>query len=128
MSLIVREIITDRKKGVNALYAFISDQTPAKGDIQYWTNFLNQDTPVFLGVEKIATKYDMAVVFFENQKVKRGHYEATVEVLFDHPGEVPEHTVTETHVRKLEEMIKKQPEYWVWSHKRWKYKREQVNG
>ena len=128
MSLIIREILTDRKKGVNALYAFISDQTPAKGDIQYWTNFLNQDTPVFLGVEKIAVKYDMAVVFFDNQKVKRGHYTATVSVLFEHPGEVPEHAVTEAHVRKLEEMIKKQPEYWVWSHKRWKYKREQPNG
>jgi Kdo2-lipid IVA lauroyltransferase/acyltransferase len=128
MSNIVREIVTDKKNGVNALYAFITDQTPANVDVQYWTTFLNQDTPVFVGVEKIAAKYDMAVVYFDNQKTRRGYYTFTAELLFDHPAGLPEHTVTEAHVRKLEEIINKQPEYWVWSHKRWKHKRQHLNG
>lgn len=128
MSNIVREIISDKKRGVNALYAFISDQTPANVDVQFWTTFLNQDTPVFVGVEKIAAKYDMAVVYFDCQKTRRGYYTFTAELLFDHPKGLPENTVTEAHVRKLEGIINKQPEYWVWSHKRWKHKREQLNG
>jgi Kdo2-lipid IVA lauroyltransferase/acyltransferase len=127
MSNIVREIITDRNKGINSMSAFIADQTPAKGDIKYWTQFLNQDTPVYLGAEKIATKYDMAVVFFKNNKVKRGYYTLTLELLFEHTAGVPEHAVTEAHVRKLEELIREKPEYWIWSHRRWKHKREQQN-
>jgi KDO2-lipid IV(A) lauroyltransferase len=127
MSNIVREIIIDRNEGINALYAFIADQTPAKGDINYWTEFLNQDTPVYLGVEKIAAKFDMAVAFFKSEKIKRGHYRVTMEILFDHTSGLPEHKVTEAHVRRLEELIRENPEYWVWSHRRWKHKREQVN-
>ena len=127
MSNIVREIIIDRDKGINTLYTFIADQIPAKYDIRYWTQFLNQDTPVYLGAEKIATKYDMAVIFFTNQKIKRGHYILTPEVLFEHTAGLPEHMVTDAHVRKLEELIMEKPEYWIWSHRRWKHKREQQN-
>jgi KDO2-lipid IV(A) lauroyltransferase len=128
MSNIIREIIADKKKGVNALYAFITDQTPANVEVQYWTTFLNQDTAVFAGVEKIAMKYDMAVVYFDCQKVKRGYYEINADLMFEHPAGLPENSVSEAHVRKLEEIINKQPEYWIWSHKRWKYKREKQNG
>jgi Kdo2-lipid IVA lauroyltransferase/acyltransferase len=128
MSNVVRSIITNRNKGIPTLYAFIADQTPAKGDIKYRTRFLNQETPVFLGAEKIAAKYDMAVVFFKNQKIKRGHYHLTLELLFDHTRGLPEYAVTEAHVRKLEELITEKPEFWIWSHRRWKYKTELENG
>ncbi|MBA4321403.1 MAG: lipid A biosynthesis acyltransferase [Odoribacter sp.] len=125
MSNIVREIIMDRNHGMRTISAFIADQTPAKNDIKYWTQFLCQDTPVYLGAEKIAAKYDMAVVFFNIQKVKRGYYSLTLETLFDHTAGLPEYTVTEAHVRRLEELIRENPEYWIWSHRRWKHKREQ---
>lgn len=127
MSNIIREIITDRNKGINAMYSFIADQTPAKSDIHYWTRFLNQDTPVYTGAEKIAVKYDMVVVFFNNKKIKRGHYTTTVDVLFEHTSGLPEHAVTEAHVRSLEKNIVEEPEYWIWSHHRWKHKRESLN-
>jgi len=127
MSNIMREIFTDRNKGLNAMYSFIADQTPAKGDIHYWMRFLNQDTPVYTGPEKIAGKFDMAVIFFHNKKIKRGYYTTTVEVLFEHAAGLPEHTVTEAHVRCLEKNITEQPEYWIWSHLRWKHKREPQN-
>ena len=127
MSNVVREIIINSNKGINSLYAFIADQTPAKGDIKYWTQFLNQETPVYLGAEKIAAKYDMAVIFFKNQKIKRGHYLLTPDLLFEHTSGLPEYAITEAHVRKLEELIMEKPEYWIWSHRRWKYKQEQQN-
>jgi len=123
MSLIVREIIEARKANRRTIYSFVTDQTPPKGDIKYWTTFLNQDTPVYLGVEKIASKYDMAVVFFNVRKISRGYYCYTPELLFEHSTGLPEFTITESHVRKLEKVIKENPEYWIWSHRRWKHKK-----
>lgn len=128
MSKIVREIIKDRNAGINTLSAFIADQIPAKGDINFWTRFLNQETAVYLGAEKIAAKYDMAVVFFNNQKVKRGYYRIKAELLFEHTAGLPVHIITEAHVRRLEEIIRKKPQYWIWSHRRWKHKNEQPDG
>ncbi len=75
MSNVIREVIKNRKINSRALYIFTTDQTPARGEIKFWTKFLNQDTPVYLGAEKIATKYDMAVLFLNIQKVKRGYYQ-----------------------------------------------------
>jgi KDO2-lipid IV(A) lauroyltransferase len=127
MSLIIREIINDRKNGINTLSAFISDQIPPKGDIKYWTTFLNQDTPVYLGAEKVASKYNMAIVFFHIQKVRRGYYNLNIELLFDHTAGLPDHFITETHVKRLEEVIREKPEYWIWSHRRWKHKKPVQN-
>lgn len=127
MSNIIREIISDRAHSINTVAAFISDQTPVKDEIKYWTNFLNQDTPVYLGTEKIASKYDMAVVFFNIKKVKRGYYRLSIELLFDHTAGLPEYAVTEAHVRRLEEIINENPEFWIWSHRRWKHKRMNSN-
>jgi KDO2-lipid IV(A) lauroyltransferase len=123
MSNIIREIINDRKNNINTISAFISDQTPIKSEIRYWTTFLNQDTPVYMGTEKVASKYDMAIVFFHIQKIKRGYYTLNIELLFDHTAGLPDHLITETHVRRLEEIITEKPEYWIWSHRRWKHKR-----
>jgi KDO2-lipid IV(A) lauroyltransferase len=127
MSYIIRDIINDRKNNINSFSAFISDQTPVKTEIKYWTTFLNQDTPVYLGAEKVASRYDMAVVFFNLQKVKRGYYNLDIELLFDHTAGLPEHVITEKHVRRLEEIIVEKPEYWIWSHRRWKHKRPVIN-
>jgi KDO2-lipid IV(A) lauroyltransferase len=116
-------IINKRKNKINMISVFISDQTPARGDIKYWTTFLNQDTPVYLGIEKVALKYDMAIVFFNMQKVKRGYYNLNIELLFEHTSGLPDHLITDTHVKRLEEIIRENPEYWIWSHRRWKHKK-----
>jgi Kdo2-lipid IVA lauroyltransferase/acyltransferase len=123
MSNIIREIINDRKNNINAISAFISDQTPIKTEIKFWTTFLNQDTPIYMGTEKVASKYDMAIVFFHIEKIKRGYYNLKIELLFDHTAGLPEHFITETHVKKLEEIIREKPEFWIWSHRRWKHKK-----
>jgi KDO2-lipid IV(A) lauroyltransferase len=127
MNLVVRKIIENKSKNIRALYGFIADQTPAKTQIEYYTTFLNQETPVFLGIEKIAAKYDMPVVFFNVRKVRRGYYNLTIELLFDSARDLPKYLVTDTHVKRLEQIIKEKPEYWLWTHRRWKYKKEALN-
>jgi KDO2-lipid IV(A) lauroyltransferase len=122
-SMIVREIVNRRKNGERTLTVFLADQTPAKDDIHYWTSFLNQDTPVYLGAEKIGSKYNMAVVFINMQKIKRGYYNVKFELLFDSTSGLRENHVTESHVRHLESIIQERPEFWIWSHRRWKHKR-----
>lgn len=126
-AMIIREIINSRKNNINTLSVFLTDQTPAKEDIKYWTTFLNQDTAIYTGTSKIATKYDMAIVFLNCQKIKRGYYNLNIELLLDHTAGLPEHVITDAHVRRLEEIIREKPEFWLWSHRRWKHKRPAEN-
>lgn len=126
MSGIVREILKARSMGRRSIYSFITDQTPPVEELRYWTNFLNQETPVYLGAEKIALKYDMAVVFFNIEKIKRGKYRVTAEILFESTSGLTGHVITERHVSKLEEVIREHPEFWIWSHRRWKHKKTPV--
>lgn len=123
MNMIVRHIIKNRENNIRGIYGFMADQTPARAEIEYYTTFLGQDTPVFLGIEKIAKKYDMAVTIFNVEKVKRGYYTVKVELLFESTAGLAPFTVTDTHVKRLEEIIMKRPEYWIWTHRRWKYKK-----
>lgn len=122
-SMIIKDIINYRNKGINTFSVFLADQTPPGLETNHWTNFLNQDTAFFTGAGKIASKYDMAVVFLNIQKKKRGHYNVDFELLFDHTKGLEEKVIIESYVRRLEEQIIEKPEYWLWSHRRWKHKR-----
>jgi len=128
MSHIVREITSSRKEGVNTMSVFIADQSPRKSEIHYRTTFMGQDTPVYLGSEKIALKYNMAVIFLMVRKVRRGHYELTFKELFRDTTGMAEHAITEAHIKQLEEIIREKPEYWIWTHRRWKHKRVETGG
>lgn len=101
---------------------FIVDQWPPKTQ-NYWTTFLNQETPVFLGPEKIATKVNAAVVYMEMKKEKRGYYQVYFSLLCDNAADYPKYEVTEMFTKRLEQTIREKPDYWLWSHKRWKHKR-----
>ncbi len=103
--------------------AFIADQTPHP-DNAYWTTFLNQDTPVFLGTERIAGKLKYPVVYARVKKLKRGYYEIQAETLIEDPGNMEEGEITRIHTQRLEQDIIEQPETWLWSHRRWKHKRK----
>lgn len=105
--------------------AFIADQTPAP-DSAFWLTFLNQDTPVFQGTEKIARKMNYPVIYARVERVKRGYYEISAETLFDEPGKTTEGEITAAHTRALEKDIQRQPESWLWSHRRWKHKRPEI--
>ena len=116
-----REIVSLRKQEKRFLLGLIADQSPARNEIQYWTNFLNQNTAVLLGPEKIAKSTKSPVVFLKMDKIKRGFYEVEIIPITENPSETAEYEITEKHVRLLEEIIYNKPEYWLWSHKRWKY-------
>ena len=124
MAEAIRVLLRYNSTKTLTLSLFIADQSPTKGQSHYWTNFLNQDSSVFIGVERIAQKTDFAVVFLKQRKVSRGHYEVEVEVISENPKSMKEFDLTEAHVRVLEKQIREQPEYWLWSHRRWKHKRE----
>jgi len=119
----LRVLLKNREYKTLTLIA--GDQTPTKSEIGYWTTFLNQDTPLFSGIEKIAKSLDMAVLFFNIQRVKRGYYEIEISVLTENPKDTAENEITEMHVRALEKAIIEHPDNWLWSHRRWKHKREQ---
>lgn len=120
MREVMREMIKNRNE-INAT-AFIADQTPPP-EGAYWTTFLNQDTPVFVGTEKIAQKLNYPIVYVTVSRPKRGHYLVNAEILVNEPKSTKEGEISELHTRRLEEDIKKQPEIWLWSHRRWKHKR-----
>ena len=98
----------------------IADQSPHKDQIQYRTSFLNQDTGVFLGPERIARTLNYAIVFCHVKQTGRGVYKATFELITETPQDAPQHFITETHVKMLENEILTDPNAWLWSHMRWK--------
>ncbi len=116
-----RDMVKNRDE-INAT-AFIADQTPSNPEAAYWTNFLNQDTPIFVGTEKIAKKLNYPVIFGNVKRIKRGYYEIFTDVLVEDPKSTKDGEISELHTRRLEAEIRKQPEIWIWSHRRWKHKR-----
>lgn len=99
---------------------FAIDQCPRRHQKVYWTKFLGVDTAVHFGAEKYAKEYDYAVVYGSAIKTKRGHYELTFEVLEREPTQTSDGEITDKHTKKLEQQILAAPEYWLWTHKRWK--------
>jgi len=121
-----RQLVNDHQKGIPSFSAFLFDQTPRVYELHHWVKFLNQDTPVVLGTEKVAQKLDAVVFFLHSKKVKRGYYEAEFELVTDHAGACPKYEITDKCTHLLEQQIIENPEFWLWSHKRWKHKRELV--
>lgn len=119
----LRAMVKYRQQNKPILLGLIADQTPASGDIRYWTTFLNQDTPVFLGIEKLAKKFNYPVYFCSIDKIRRGKYKANFILLSEKPKDEKPYEITEKYIKTLENIIKEKPEYWLWSHRRWKRKR-----
>ena len=116
----LRDMVSNRKE-ITAT-AFIADQT-ARRDTAYWMHFLNQDTAVFTGPEKLAIKFDYPVVYMNVRRTRRGYYDVTPELLFADPKGASEGEISETFMRRLEQDIINDPTPWLWSHKRWKHTR-----
>ncbi len=103
--------------------AFIADQTPFPENA-YWTTFLNQDTPVFTGTEKIAKKLNYPVVYIFIDRIKRGFYSVKSELLVENSKDTKENEISELFTRRLEKDILYKPELWLWTHRRWKHVRK----
>lgn len=118
---ILRAMVNLRKEGQLCMFGMLSDQTPSLANIHYQTMFLNQYTPVLTGTEQLARKFDYPLVYIYVKRVKRGYYECEIIPLCLEPKKTTEFEITEKYTRMLEEAIRKAPEYWLWTHKRWKH-------
>ena len=117
MNEVLRGIVKNKHR-ITAT-TFIADQTPSYTQT-YWTTFLNQETPFFLGAERIAKSTGYPVVYVGLQKRQRGVYDIHAETLVEDPQSMPENTITEKYIRRLEQDILAQPHIWLWTHRRWK--------
>jgi len=116
-------IIENNKNHVLSLYGFASDQSPKENAVHHWAKFMGIEVPVHIGAEMLSKRYNMNLVYLNTTKVKRGHYEATLEVLSQNPKEIPDYQLTDQYLKLLEKQIYETPEFYLWTHKRWKYKR-----
>lgn len=113
-----------KRKNQASLYVFAADQTPSNPKTAYWEMFMNQDTPFYTGIEKIARTLDLAVIFIDLYREKRGYYVGEISLITDSARTTKENEITTSYIRVLEEAIRKRPDNWLWSHRRWKHKRE----
>ncbi|HEX8563330.1 MAG TPA: lysophospholipid acyltransferase family protein [Flavobacterium sp.] len=116
----------NEQKGVRGVYGFASDQSPKASKAYHWANFMGIRTPVHTGAEMLAKRFDMNVVFLRVKKVKRGFYEATFEEIVDNPREVPNYGITDMFLKVVEQQIHEAPEFYLWTHKRWKHKKKKA--
>lgn len=114
-----------RDRHLNTATAFIADQTPAP-ERAYWMSFLNQDTPVFQGTEALSKKLGYPVIYVSVTRPRRGYYRMAVETLVAEPTGTADGAITEAHTRRLERNIVNNPDLWLWTHRRWKHRRESI--
>lgn len=109
------------------LVVIVNDQSPTHPANAHWNTFLNQETGWNIGPEKLARKFDYTVLFGHSKKIKRGYYEVEFTTISDRPTELPEGEITDIYASLLEQLISEKPDFWLWSHKRWKHNRPSAN-
>ncbi len=119
---VLRELIKFKRSNTLTVTGFMSDQKPSGGDDTHILMFLNHPTAVITGTETLARKLDMSVIYFDMEKVKRGHYHITLRLIAEDCATMPQMSITDTYIRLLEENIRRNPAIWLWTHNRWKHK------
>lgn len=118
---VLRQMVKEKQENKKVCYGMIADQAPKGGRSKYWRPFLGHRVPVFLGSEVAAKKLDFPVVYLKIEKVKRGYYEAEIIPLGDNPKEIEDFKITDKYFDLLESQIRNDPQYYLWTHKRWKH-------
>ena len=127
MAETLRRIIKYRQEGRPVVIGYISDQVPFWNNIHHWCQFLNHDTPVLTGTERLARQTGHAVFYMDVRRVRRGYYEAEFQLISREPKQLAEYEVTDEYFRRLEASIRRDPACYLWSHNRWKRTREEFN-
>lgn len=121
---ILRYLVRYKREKRKWLFGYISDQSPKYLNIHCWLPFLNHDTPVFTGGEKIMKKMNDAVFYVDMQRPERGKYICTFRLITDKPAEMQENEITARFFKMLEDTIKRDPRLYLWTHDRWKRNHE----
>lgn len=111
-----------KKKGILSMNGFASDQSPKKHKAHHWNEFMGIKVPVHTGAEMLAKKLDMPIVFFAVERIKRGYYQATFQTLAENPTDFKDYEITDQFLKLVETQIHEAPEYYLWTHKRWKHR------
>lgn len=104
--------------------ALAGDQTPTRQESKFWTIFMNQETPFFEGIGKLAHSRGMGVFYVDIERIKRGYYRGTISLITKDGSETTPEAINLEYIRRLEDSIRRNPDNWLWSHRRWKHKRE----
>jgi KDO2-lipid IV(A) lauroyltransferase len=119
---VLRRLLKAEKNNEQVLSWLAGDQTPPFFH-KFWIQFLNQEAMFYPGPATLSRRFNHPVFFQKTEKVSRGHYQTSFELLFENPHEVSEVEIMKKYIQKMEEVIYEKPEYYLWSHKRWKNKR-----
>ena len=112
----------NKNKNILGLYGFAADQSPMNKPKYYRTKFMGIEVPVYTGAEMLSKKYNMNIIFLKVKKIKRGFYEAELELLSDDVNKIPDYQITDVFLKKVEQQILEAPEFYLWTHKRWKHR------
>lgn len=124
---ILRALLRLRQEGKMSIFGYISDQDPKWKNIHLWLPFLHHDTGVFTGAERIMRKMNNAVYYVEMSRPRRGYYTMTYRLITKEPQKLEPNEVTRRFFAMLEETIRREPAYWLWTHNRWKRTHEEFD-
>ena len=124
---ILRQLVTFRREGTMSIFGYIADQGPKWENIHLWLPFMNHDTGVFTGAERIMRKMNNAVYYVEMNRPRRGYYTCTYHLITKAPQSLPEYEITRRFFGLLEQTIRRHPQYYLWSHNRWKRTHEEFD-
>lgn len=118
----VSTLSASKAKGELSMSGFASDQSPKIDKAHHWQNFMGIKVPVHTGAEMIAKKLDMSVVFFGTKRLKRGYYQTGFKILAENPNDYKNYEITDAFLKIVEQQILDAPEFYLWTHKRWKHR------
>ncbi len=118
----VTTLVRAKVNGELTINGFVSDQSPKVNKAYYWSEFMGVKVPMHTGAEVLAKKLDMAVVFFKVDRKKRGYYEITFETITEKPKDYTDYEITDIFFKLVEKQILEAPQYYLWTHKRWKHR------
>lgn len=107
--------------GIKSIIAFLSDQSPRLTKDVYWGHFMGIEIPCFTGAERLSKKLDLTIAYLKVTKIKRGYYEAEILTLAENPRDFKDYDLTDMFLHEVEKQIYEAPEYYFWTHKRWKH-------
>jgi KDO2-lipid IV(A) lauroyltransferase len=104
-----------------AIYASLCDQSPQLKKTYYWQDFMGIRVPIIAGPEMLSKRFDYPIVYLKTDLVKRGYYRSEIIELAKNPKEFPDYQITDMFLEVLEKQIRANPEYYFWTHNRFKH-------